>query len=311
MQTFGTNNFFRLMNSLDEEQINPLRGGAISVPASSLQTSIQMLAPSMDRLGIDVATFQNQAAHSLLSLPRAWGDFIRKEAKTILTTDMNRLVESVDVMFENRSLKSSDINSIIHFVLSYYEVIHRRSINKKEVVEGVLMRGLIKKSSFYQKIAVADRDHDGQLSWNSELKQSDDIWRHFTLQTLRFLKQATQELDDLLEDPASLRARIQEKIDEEEFEQFNSGSGRRSTPWMPVILFLVGVGAMLAIPGPSQKAETPAPQVTESLGEPLFSPTMATAMANVNSGTIPLAGNLISPSSVGVPSEALPVGFDQ
>jgi len=310
MQTFGTNNFFRLMNSLDEEKINPLRGGgALAVPATSLQTSIQMLAPSMDRLGVDVASFQNQAANSLLSLPRAWSDFIRKEAKGILTTDMNRLLESVDTIFENKSLKSSDINSIIHFVLSYYEVIHRRSINKKEVVEGVLMRGLIKKSSFYQKIAVADRDQDGQLSWNSELKHSDDIWRHFTLQTLRFLKQSTLELDELLEDAVSLRSRIQEKIDVEEFEQFNSGSGRRSTPWMPVLLFFVGVGAMLAIPGPSKNSPSGGPQLTGSQPESFQNfPVHMTAMANV-SGPIELGGNLLA-NPVSVPTGTMPVGFE-
>lgn len=297
------------MNSLDEEQINPLRGGgALAVPASSLQTSIQMLAPSMGRLGIDVSRFQNQAASSILSLPRAWSDFIRKEARSILTTDMNRLLESVDVMFESRSLKSSDINSVIHFVLSYYEVVHRRSINKKEVVEGVLMRGLIKKSSFYQKIAQADKDNEGELSWNSESKKSDDIWRHFTLQTLRFLKQATQELEELLEDPASLRARIQEKIDQEEFDQFNSGSGRKSTPWTPLLFFFVGIGIMLAIPGPGGPTSSD-PMVTGSSPEPMFAP-MMTAMANV-SGPIELAGNLHRPMPVGIPSGTMPVGFEE
>ena len=250
MQPFGSNNFFRLMSSLDEENINPLRGeGAIALKGQSLETTIQALAPAISRVGIDLSEFQRKAATSLIELPRAWREFIRTEAKKVLSGDMDRLLVNIHQNFEKKSIKSSEINAIVHFVLSYYEVIHRRSINKKEVIEGVLMRGLVKKSSFYAKISSADKAHHGVLTWDDALEQADDLWRHFTLQTLRFLKQAIFDMEDYLDNSADIKARLQEIIDREERDQFNGASGHRMfANWLPLMLFLLGVGGLMFLP---------------------------------------------------------------
>jgi hypothetical protein len=262
MQPFGTNNFFRLMNSLDEENVNPLRGdGSIALKGASLETTIQALAPAIGRFGVDVAEFQRKAATSLIELPKTWQEFIRMEAKKVLSGDLDRLLNNIDKNFESKTIKSSEINSIVHFVLSYYEVIHRRSINKKEVIEGVLMRGLVKKSSFYAKISQADKS-DGHLTWDSSHAQSDDIWRHFTLQTCRFIKQATLEMDDFLDDATALKSRLQDLIDREERDQFNRGSGRPSFgQWLPFVLFGLGVAGIFAIPQAQNNVEPTSVQV--------------------------------------------------
>jgi hypothetical protein len=251
MAAFGSNNFFRLMNSLDDENINPLRNeGAIALQANALEDSIMALSPSFTRMGLDMSVF-SKATTSLKELPQTWRHFIAQQAKEILSGDMNRLLANINENFTERSIKSSEINAIVNFVLSYYEVIHRRAINKKEVIEGVLMRGLIKKSSFYQKISVADRDHEGILTWDASQKNQDDIWRHFTLQTCRFLKQATGELEDLLEDPQDLRNRLQKLLDQAEQEQFNQGVGKRSLgTFLPLMLFGLGLAGLTLLPAP-------------------------------------------------------------
>lgn len=270
MQRFGHTNFFRLMNSLDEEQINPLRGeGAVALTPTALQTAIASLGPSFGRMGVDLAGFQKETSSNPLNLPRLWNDFIRQQARELLSGDMSRLMSSIDSCFERGAIKSSEINGIVNFVLTYYEVIHRRSINKKEVIEGVLMRGLIKKSSFYQKIAQADKDTEGVLSWKGASK-NDDIWRHFSLQTLRFLKQSTFELEDFLEDTSAMRQRLQDRIDSEEYDQFNQGSGRPSaTSWLPMLIFAVGLGALLTVPSGMGGNEPSSPQVNYEVGQPL------------------------------------------
>lgn len=253
MANFGSNNFFRLMNSLDEENINPLRKeGATAIPASNLEDSIMALSPSFTRMGMDMSVF-TKATTSLKELPKTWQAFIAQQAKEILTADMDRLISTIGQNFESRQIKSSEINAIVNFVFSYYEVIHRRSINKKEVIEGVLMRGLIKKSSFYSKISQADRDHEGVLTWDSSIKHHDDIWRHFTLQTCRFLKQATTELDDLLHEASDLRQRLQAYLDQDEQDQFNQGVGKRSLgTFLPMLLFFLGIGGLMVLPNASQ-----------------------------------------------------------
>ena len=255
MQPFGTTNFFRLMNSLDEEHINPLRGeGAITLQAPALEISIQSLAPAIARLGVDISEFQKRASTSLRELHKNWSEFIQAQAREILSGDMNRLLGNLDRNFAAKNIKSSEINAIVHFVLSYYEVVHRRAINKKEVIEGVLMRGLIKKSSFYAKISVADKSNQGLLTWEPSHEVSDDIWRHFALQTCRFLKQAITEMEKFIDHPEALRSRLQLLIDKEEREQFNQGTGRRPlNMFLPVILFGLGLGGMLALNVPVQK----------------------------------------------------------
>lgn len=240
------------MNSLDEENINPLRdNGAIAVQPSTLEDSILALSPSFTRMGLDMSVF-TRASTSLKELPQTWRNFIAQQAKEILSGDMNRLLSNIDNNFDTRSIKSSEINAVVNFVLSYYEVIHRRSINKKEVIEGVLMRGLIKKSSFYQKISLADKNEQGLLTWDANEKNNDDIWRHFTLQTCRFLKQATGELDDLLEDPQELRQTLQRLLDRDEQDQFNQGTGKRSLgTFVPAVMFLLGIAGLMSLPMPS------------------------------------------------------------
>ena len=255
MQPFGTTNFFRLMNSLDEEHINPLRGeGAITLQAPALETSIQSLAPAIARLGVDISEFQQRASYGLRELHKNWREFIQQQAREILSGDMDRLLSNLDRNFASKNIKSSEINAIVHFVLSYYEVVHRRAINKKEVIEGVLMRGLIKKSSFYAKISSADKSTQGMLTWEPIHENADDIWRHFALQTCRFLKQAVTEMENFLDEPDTLRRRLQDLIDKEEKEQFNQGTGRRPlNMFLPVILFGLGIGGMLALNVPVQK----------------------------------------------------------
>ena len=253
------------MNSLDEENINPLRGnGAIVVQPSTLEDSILALSPSFTRMGLDMSVF-TRASTSLKELPQTWRHFIAQQAKEILSGDIDRLLTNIDRNFETRTIKSSEINAIVNFVLSYYEVIHRRSINKKEVIEGVLMRGLIKKSSFYQKISVADKDQKGILSWDASEKQHDDIWRHFTLQTCRFLKQATGELDDLLEDAQGLREKLQKLLDRDEQEQFNQGTGKRSLgTFIPIVMFFLGIAGLMSLPMPTHETAGQPAQITTS-----------------------------------------------
>ena len=255
MTPFGTTNFFRLMNSLDEECINPLRGeGTITLQAPALETSIQSLAPAIAKLGVDISEFQKRASYSLRELHKNWREFIQQQAREILSADMDRMLNNLDRNFVAKNIKSSEINTIVHFVLSYYEVVHRRTINKKEVIEGVLMRGLIKKSSFYAKMSLADKSNHGILTWEPSLEVSDDIWRHFALQTCRFLKQAITEMENFLENPNALRDRLQNLIDKEEKEQFNQGTGRRPlNMFLPVILFGLGIGGMMALNVPVQK----------------------------------------------------------
>jgi hypothetical protein len=238
------------MSSLDQENLNPLRGdGSLTLKGVPLENSIRSLGPSMGRFGVDIAEFQRKAATSLIELPRTWREFIQKEAKKVLSGDLNRLMSNIDKNFERKCIKSSEVNSIVNFVLSYYEVIHRRAINKKEVVEGVLMRGLIKKSSFYAKISQADNNNEGLLTWDQDSSHNDDIWRHFTLQTCRFIKQAIGDMEHFLDEPAALKTQLQDLIDREERDQFNRGSGRRAVgQWLPFLLFGVGVTGMFLMP---------------------------------------------------------------
>jgi hypothetical protein len=306
MQPFGTTNFFRLMSSLDEEQINPLRGeGSITLQASALELSIQSLAPAVARLGVDISEFQKRASHSLRELHKNWGEFIQQQAREILSGDMDRLISNLDQNFATKNIKGSEINSIVHFVLSYYEVVHRRAINKKEVIEGVLMRGLVKKSSFYAKISQADKVSQGQLTWDISDANADDIWRHFALQTCRFLKQAVSEMETFLDDADGLRRRLQNLLDKEEREQFNQGTGRRPlNMFLPIVLFGLGVGGMLALPIPLAKSSSMShSQTVASQGQVRSSDYALPLPANLSSA------NINQSNPINVESASIPVSY--
>jgi len=248
----GNTNFFKLMSSLDAENINPLRGdGSISLQPNSLMQVIQTQAGVFGRLGVDLTEFQKLCGSSLRELHATWKQFIATQASIVLTSDMNKLVKIAEGAFDRKGIRTAEINSIVNFILSYYDSVHHRSISKKEAIEGVLMRGLIKKSSFYQKIARADKHFDGVLHWDEASSESDDIWRHFVLQTCRFLKHAVVEVDDLLDEDQEITDRLQAIINADEKEQFNQGKGRRSGWFLPVTLFVLGLGGLTLIPAPS------------------------------------------------------------
>jgi hypothetical protein len=248
----GNTNFFKLMSSLDAENINPLRGDAIALQPNSLMQVIQAQSSSLARLGVDLNEFQKLCGSSLRELNTTWKQFISTQASIVLTSDMNKLVHLAEGAFDRKGVRTAEINSVINFILSYYDTVHRRSISKKEAIEGVLMRGLIKKSSFYQKIARADKLNDGTLTWDAASSESDDIWRHFILQTCRFLKHAVIEVDDLLDEDQEITDRLQAIINADEKEQFNQGKGRRSGWFLPLTLFAVGLGGLTLIPTPEQ-----------------------------------------------------------
>jgi len=249
----GNTNFFKLMSSLDAENINPLRGdGGVTLQANSLMQVIQSQAGSLSRLGVDLSEFPKLCESSLRELQSTWKQFISTQASIVLTSDMNKLIQIAEGAFDRKGLRTAEINSIINFTLSYYDSVHRRSISKKEAIEGVLMRGLIKKSSFYQKIAQADKSQDGILSWDIASKENDDIWRHFILQTCRFLKHAVTEVDDLLDEDQEITHRLQSIINADEKEQFNQGKGTNSSWFMPIALFGLGLGGLMMLPSPTE-----------------------------------------------------------
>lgn len=248
----GNTNFFKLMVFLDSEKINPMREGGLESASSqplNLTRSIQSLKPRIERLGIDVADFQEQCGGSVREIHKAWVHFITSQAKIVLTNDVKKLIQIAEMSFKNQSIKSSEVNSIINFILSYHEVIHHRGISKKDVIEGILMSGITKKSSFYQKISNAERENDGTLTWKTSDSHKDEIWRHFILQTCRFLKQTIHNLEYILMDNGELREKLQQMVDKAEFEQFNHQPGVRKGDLVGLsVLFVIGLFALLGMP---------------------------------------------------------------
>lgn len=250
----GTTNFFKLMTTLDEEQLNPLRGDAAieALPQSvKLAQAFNYLKPGFERIGVDGTEFQSFISSGVKELKQAWVQFIQTQATKVLSADLGKLIEMAENSFEKQSIKTSEVNNIINFVLTYYSVIHKRSINKKEVIEGILMSGIIKKSSFYQKLNNADKESLSVLSWSEEASNRDEIWRHFTLQSCRFIKQALMSIREVVDqyEDMGLQMRLQNLIDKAEYEQFNHLKKNKFSEKLSVLfLFLVGVGSMLLMP---------------------------------------------------------------
>jgi len=250
----GSTNFFKLMSTLDEEHMNPLRGdaaiAALPTPVKLIQT-FNYLKPMIERLGVDASEFQNFISSNVQELQSAWVKFINNQATIVLTNDLSRLVEITENAFQSESIKTSEVNNIVNFVLTYYSVIHNRSISKKEVIESILLSGIIKKSSFYQKINTADKNNDSFLSWSNDSSHKDEIWRHFTLQSCRFLKQSVHALRDVVDDfnDMGIQTRLQGLVDKAEYEQFNQLSKKGYNDKIGVfIVFLLGIGSMLIMP---------------------------------------------------------------
>jgi hypothetical protein len=250
----GSTNFFKLMATLDEEHINPLRGdaaiAALPAPVKLIQT-FNYLKPIIEKLGVDASEFQDFISSGVQELQSAWVKFINSQATIVLTNDLSRLVGITENAFQSESIKTSEVNNIVNFVLTYYSVIHNRSISKKEVIESILLSGIIKKSSFYQKINTADKTNDSFLSWSDESPNKDEIWRHFALQSCRFLKQSVHSLRDVVDEfnDMGVQTRLQELVDRAEYEQFNKLSKKGYSDKIGVfIVFLLGISSMLIMP---------------------------------------------------------------
>ncbi|MBF0198002.1 MAG: hypothetical protein HQL32_09835 [Planctomycetes bacterium] len=243
------------MDWLDSEQVNPLSGKmAVAGADQSLITSVQLLSPSIERLGVDITEFQKSLRQGAREIRRLWTQFILREANKVLMEDLNRLVELATVAFDKKEVSAAEVNGIINFVLSFNEVIHQKHVNKKDVIEGILMRGIIKKSSFYQKLSKAENSFDAKLSWAPKATGSDDIWRHFMLQTCRFMKQAVIHMEHILEDGSGIRSRLQEIIDRDEYEQFNQMERSRLNQKLTAGgVFALGLAVLLG--GPFQSTD--------------------------------------------------------
>ena len=244
----GVTNFFKLLESLDAHKINPLGGAMIQKNIASIDFPglFEQMAPSFERYGVDVARFREKLFCRADELRKAWVNFITTEAEKILTRDFLALIELSKKMMDNRRITSTEVNTIIGFTIMYYDVIENRKINKKDVIEGVLLKGIIKKSSFYQKIAEAEQDNTGVLSWDEKDAMRDDIWQHLVLQNCRFLKQTIQKLSHYSQDADRLKAQLQEMIDQGEYEQFRSrGRSGIKLKYLVAFLLLLGSGVFL------------------------------------------------------------------
>lgn len=239
----GVTNFFKLISSLDSEKINPFGDATIQKNIASLEFPglFEQLSPRFERMGVDMPSFRDKLFYGADELKRAWSKFITNEAEKVLTKDFVGLIELSKNMIHDKKITSTEVNTIIGFTIMYFDVIENKKINKKDVVEGVLMKGLIKKSSFYQKIAMADKDYGGVLSWDEKSDGHDMIWQHFVLQTCRFLKQTIHNLNHFIHDGKHLKSEIQSMIDQGEFEQFKSKGRRGNKQYFFMLTLLFGL----------------------------------------------------------------------